>query len=83
MFMAAERLKNGKAPGQDGIPSEAIKVKMAPEWMLNMLNGLLSTEFPSMWKLAGLVLIPKGSGKAMDDPTAFRPLSIERYQQAI
>ncbi|KAG5862936.1 Protein O-mannosyl-transferase TMTC4 [Gonioctena quinquepunctata] len=66
-----------KAPGPDGIPSAAINiaVKIASEWMHNMLNGLLSTEeFPFMWKLARLVLIPKASGKVMDDPRAYRPL---------
>ncbi|KAG5894688.1 hypothetical protein JTB14_034736 [Gonioctena quinquepunctata] len=74
MLTAAKSLKSGKAPGPDGIPPEAMKVAMetAPEWMLNVLNGLLLAEdFPLKWKLVRLLLIP-----AMDDPTAYRPLGL-------
>ncbi|KAG5880286.1 hypothetical protein JTB14_020032 [Gonioctena quinquepunctata] len=40
---AADRLKSGKAPGLDGIPPEAVKIaaKMAPEWILRVINQLL------------------------------------------
>ncbi|KAG5878531.1 hypothetical protein JTB14_008936 [Gonioctena quinquepunctata] len=36
----------------------------------------MAEDFPLNWKLARLVLIPKGTGKAMDDPTAYRHLCL-------
>ncbi|XP_046687072.1 uncharacterized protein LOC124372704 [Homalodisca vitripennis] len=56
-------LKNNKAPGPDGIPSEALKqvFQVNPRILLNMYNACLSEAvFPSRWKKARLVLISKG-----------------------
>ncbi|KAG5886274.1 hypothetical protein JTB14_002768 [Gonioctena quinquepunctata] len=45
--------------------------KKAAEWMLNVLNGLLlADDFPPKLKLARLLLTPKESDEAMDEPTA-------------
>lgn len=61
---ALRKLKNGKAPGLDGIPVEAIKYfeEIKPAMMLKPLNRILrENSFPDKWKKAKLVLIPKGS----------------------
>ncbi|XP_068085152.1 acylcarnitine hydrolase [Anabrus simplex] len=54
-------MKTGKAPGEHGIPPEAIKyaVEVAPGWILSVFNDLLrKREFHDMWKgsVLGLTL---------------------------
>jgi hypothetical protein len=59
---AAETMKRRKAPGPDQIPNEVVKavVKEIPEEVLSIMNGCLKkNEFPTAWKIARLVLIPK------------------------
>lgn len=73
---AARSLKNGKAPGPDGVPAEIIKIVAAkhPELFLNMYNACLQKGFfPTSWKNARLVLIDKGKGEP-NSPSSFRPL---------
>ena len=56
-------LKSNKAPGPDGIPSEALKNVFAtnPQLLLRMYNACLSDGvFPVCWKTARLVLIARG-----------------------
>lgn len=75
---AVDGMKNGKAPGIDGIPTEALKqvVAIKPLWLLEIMNSLLeSQDFPCEWKVAKVVLIPK-RGKDLDDPSAYRPLCL-------
>ncbi|XP_018495464.1 uncharacterized protein LOC108864396, partial [Galendromus occidentalis] len=51
-----------EAPGQDGIPAEAIKgfITKHPEVFRGMMESIFRTgSWPSAWKLARLVLIPK------------------------
>jgi exonuclease III len=73
---AAETMKRRKAPGPDQIPNEVVKavVKEIPEEVLSIMNGCLKkNEFPTAWKIARLVLIPK----LMSDRTQkqkYRPL---------
>lgn len=72
------KMKSGKAPGIDGIPPEAIKcvAKVAPEWILNVMNNLLKQQnFPKKWKVAKVVFLLKG-GKSPQDPSAYRPLCL-------
>jgi endonuclease/exonuclease/phosphatase family metal-dependent hydrolase len=74
---AAAKIKSGKAAGPDGIPPEAIKLAVAtdPERMLEIMNGLLRRgEFPTEWKAARLVLIPKPKQESQE--AAYRPICL-------
>lgn len=76
MKSAASTLKNNKAPGPDGTPSEVLKIIAAerPHVLLNMYNACLTEGvFPEIWKRQRLVLISKGKGNP-DTPSAYRPL---------
>lgn len=69
-------MKNKKAPGPDGIPSEVLKAvfQYNPHLLLDMYNACLTTGvFYSKWKIARLVLISKGKGDA-EAPSSYRPL---------
>lgn len=75
---ACNKLKNNKAPGPGNIPPEVIKGVCLhnPTYVLSMYNKLASeATFPSEWKIAKLVLLPKGN-KPLDDPSAFRPICL-------
>ena len=66
LVTAVRSMKNQKAPGQDGIPSEILKlvVQAAPSVLLRMYNTCLKTGiFPKRWKRQKLVLIDKGKGE--------------------
>lgn len=69
------KMKNGKAPGLDGVPMEAIKKldEIGPTMLLNLMNELLKQQkYPRQWKKARLVLIPKGKIEDMN----FRPICL-------
>lgn len=69
---AAERMKTGKAAGEDGVTPEAMKlvVRENVATVAKLMNGLIRRGvFPQEWKIARLVLIPK-SGNA----NAYRPI---------
>lgn len=73
---AARSLQNGKAPGPDGIPAEALKViaRHHPEPLVKMYNSCLKDGiFPKAWKRQRLVLISKGKGDP-NSPSGNRPL---------
>ena len=73
---AVNSMKNGKAPGMDGIPSEVLKISIQsnPGLFLKMYNKCLKQGiFPKIWKRQRLALISKGKG----DPllaSSYRPL---------
>lgn len=78
LLLAVQKLKDGKAPGLDQIPSEAIKIltSIDPMYLCSVLDKLLKEEtFPSEWKNAKLVLIPKPR-KNKSSPTAYRPICL-------
>lgn len=78
LAMAREGIKEGKSPGPDGIPPEAVKLFIAefPEIILKVLNNLLKAqEVPEEWKVARLIIIWK-SGKPLEDPSSYRPLCL-------
>lgn len=78
LIKAARTLKNGKAPGNDGIPSEILKEVIAvyPELLLNVFNACLKAgEFFSDWKVQKLVLLRKGN-KPLDEVSSFRTICL-------
>lgn len=73
---ATGSMKNGKAPGPDGVPAEALKeaVRASPQLMLNMYNSCLKAGiFSQRWKRQKLVLIDKGKGGPRT-ASSYRPL---------
>lgn len=75
---AVSHLRNNKAPGQDKIPSEALKrVHNAhPDYLLEVYNRLARENvFPEEWKRATVVLLPK-PGKDPECSDAYRPISL-------
>jgi len=77
--VAVDRLPTKKAPGPDHIPNEIIKHAFPkfPGVFVECYNRCLSTgTFPARWKIAKLVLLYKGQGKALDQPSSYRPLSL-------
>lgn len=78
LIEATGKLKTGKAPGPDGIPTEFIKelVKLAPQQLLATMNAVfLQQHFPKSWKRAGLMLLQK-PGKPMEVNNSYRPLCL-------
>lgn len=74
-----KRLPSGKAPGPDNIPNELIKIvaKRCPNLFLGTYNACLEYGFfPSVWKKARLVLLPKGPDRPPDLPSSYRPISL-------
>jgi hypothetical protein len=75
---AGRRLKSGKAPGPDGIPSEVIK-DIAAEYLKILAKAanycLDEGVFPEEWKEARLVLLEKPKKNAADKPT-YRPICL-------
>ena len=76
LSLAASSLRNKKAPGPDGIPSEVLRVvaRSCSQVLLNMYNRCLKDGvFPKRWKIQRLVLVGKGKGDP-NSPSAYRPL---------
>jgi hypothetical protein len=74
---AAKRLRPKKAPGPDGIPPEVVKnlVEEVPEVFLEVMNDCLRIRtFPRTWKVARLILLPKG--KPGTEKRKFRPICL-------
>lgn len=74
---ACRRLPSGKATGPDGIPNELLKkvFNFRPRALLDAFNACLTNNtFPVRWKQARLVLLHKGPGKPLADPSSYRPL---------
>jgi hypothetical protein len=73
-----EKLKDKKAPGQDGISNKLIK--MLPSRTANRLVEIFNTSlklnyFPKAWKEAKVILFPK-AGKDLKKPENHRPISL-------
>lgn len=65
ILQIANNIKTGKAPGPDGVPAEAVKIlfKEFPETIAEVANRMIAEgRFPTAWKSAEVVLIPKGNG---------------------
>ncbi|CAB0030730.1 unnamed protein product [Trichogramma brassicae] len=73
---ACTRIRDGAAPGPDGVPNRALKlaVTLRPEAFLRVYSACLSGGvFPSPWKTQRLVLLPK-PGRPPDASSSYRPL---------
>lgn len=74
---AADKLKNGKAPGPDGLMPECVKLctKVVPMALLEVVNEVLTREeIPIAWKTAKAVFIPKGDPR--ETPRKYRPICL-------
>ena len=79
LLIAVRSFKSKKAPGPDGLPAEVLKaaVEGHTDLFLKMYNDCLQAGvFPKRWKQARLVLIDKGKGGPVDNPSSYRPLCI-------
>ncbi|CAB0031184.1 unnamed protein product [Trichogramma brassicae] len=73
---ACTRIRDGAAPGPDGVPNRALKlaVVLRPDAFLRVYSTCLSGGvFPSPWKRQRLVLLSK-PGRPPDAPSSYRPL---------
>ncbi|CAB0043767.1 unnamed protein product [Trichogramma brassicae] len=73
---ACDRIRDGAAPGPDGVPNRALKLAIAlhPEAFLRVYSACLSGGvFPSPWMRQRLVLLPKPD-RPPDAPSSYRPL---------
>ena len=70
-------MKNGKAPGVDGIRSEMLKVgahALAPS-LANLFNSILQKgSFPDAWRLSSLTVIHKKGDKNV--PKNYRGIAV-------
>ncbi|KAL4083899.1 hypothetical protein QTP88_029215 [Uroleucon formosanum] len=74
----ARGLPGNKAPGPDRIPDIIVKhmILKRSELILGTLNKCLTQGiFPTPWKEATLVLLPKGN-KPLDQPSSYRPICL-------
>ena len=77
----AEKDKQKKAPGPDGITNEMLKHldPGAKRFLLRIYNRSWSTgTVPTIWKEALIRLIPK-KGKDKRDPSSYRPISLPSW----
>jgi len=74
----AKLLKDGKAPGPDGIPTRALRLALylQPDSFAKAFTQCLTEGvFPICWKVQKLLLLPK-PGKPPEEPTSFRPICL-------
>jgi hypothetical protein len=76
--MALMRMVSWKAPGPDGLPV-VVWQRMWPavkQWVVELFQASLRLGyFPSAWKVAKIVVIPKG-GRDPSLPKSYRPISL-------
>lgn len=76
--ICSQKIPTGKAPGPDNIPDLIIKqtATKRPDILCNVFNNCLSEGyFPSIWKVAKLVLLRKGN-KPLEEPSSYRPICL-------
>lgn len=76
---AVGKLSKGTAPGPDGVPNEIVAAVAGAKQgvLLSVLNVcLMESIFPDPWKTAKLVLVHKGQGKPLSEPSSYRPISM-------
>ena len=73
------KLKNRKAPGVDGFTSQVIKTvcSFIPGHILELYRKFFIAEnFPTVWKVANVVVLHKSSKKPKSDSTSYRPICV-------
>ena len=73
------RMSPSKAPGNDGINAAIIRKSwpIIGEDITSMFGKCINEAvFPSAWRNAKLVVIPKPGKKDMTDPKTYRPISL-------
>ena len=76
---ALARLKSGRAPGPDNIPSEWWRCTPRCFRLLilhHFNSALLGACAPDVWKLARVAMIYKGGNKDSKLPSSYRPISL-------
>lgn len=74
-----KKLQNNKAPGSDLLEVRVLKAafKAIPHHFLRLFNACLEHGvFPSAWKKASLIFLPKGGDKDSSDSKSYRPISL-------
>lgn len=67
------------APGIDGITAAIVKwawKATSDEMWLMLSKCIIEGVFPDLWKTGRLVVLPKGNGKPLSDPKAYRPITL-------
>lgn len=67
------------APGTDGITAVIVKwawKATSDEMWLMFSKCITEGVFPEIWKSGRLVVLPKGNGKPLSDPKAYRPITL-------
>ena len=77
--LAIKNLKKGKSPGPDGVGNEMLK--QLPDPALKALLALFNRSWqegktPSAWRVATIIPMYKGKGKAVDSPKSYRPVAL-------
>ncbi|KAI4476085.1 hypothetical protein M0804_013881 [Polistes exclamans] len=77
MLAAAKKITSGKAPGPDGVPGIVIRAAAVHcgVGLAELFTKCFRTSnFPTAWKRARLVLIEKKQGAQPDLPGSYRPI---------
>ena len=78
---AIKKLKNGKSPGPDGIPTELLKTfcdELVAPLMVIYLDSLETGIFPEIWKKIFISPVKK-PGKLKSKPESFRPVALTSH----
>lgn len=78
VFTTIKSLKNGKSPGPDGVTTATLKnfSYLGYEVLTRIYNECLTSGyFPSAWKVATTVAVPK-PGKDPHQKTSYRPIAL-------
>ncbi len=76
---AIKRLKNGKAPGPDGVVNEHLKCsgRSIINHLVTLYNDIVSYEYcPVSFSIGKILPIHKGKGKSKDDPSNYRGITL-------
>lgn len=67
------------APGADGITAKIVRcawLATSSEMWLMYSKCINEGYFPDIWKSGQLIVLPKGNGKPLSDPKAYRPITL-------
>ena len=76
---AISSLKKNKAPGHDGITAEHIHLfrSSIEKHLYNIIESCLRLAyFPTAWKVADVLIIPKANKSDYSAPSSYRPISL-------